>query len=1293
MESDYLNYGAIIGMVVSCLPSLKRKHGLYIVLFMQPALATKSEVNINEQTMNARENIYHALHEEEISREETLFQARAGAGAKLAQVLGQDASADRISAVGGSMASGLFSSAVQQSLSSFGTARVKLNLSSAHLDGSEFDFLLPLYDSRSHLFFSQTGIRRIDDRTMANFGIGYRFWPSDSAMFGANMFYDYDVSRQHKRLGTGLEYARDFFRVSANGYYRLTGWKTSRDITDYHERVANGFDIRTEAWLPRLPQLGGKITWARYYGDRVGIFGPDDLQKDPQVLTFGLNYTPVPLAGISLQKTVNTRGGGDEFSVGLNFSWQFGLPLKAQLDPDRVRFNRTLVGSRYDLVDRNNVIVLEYKKDRLFSVAPHHKVSGVESSQLSLNLDISSRYAVTGIGWQGEDFFAAGGDITYVNGAYVIALPEWQTNGSNHYLLEGRAIDEKGNISAPFRVEVDVLPMDVNISLAGDLKGEEGQTLAIGLNVRSTGTIGKVDWKAPQFLAAGGKFIQTRAAKADSLSLNYSAVLPPYKAGGENSYPIEVTVSDSEGNVSNTASARIVVEPRSIVLAVPPEVAGNEGERIALPLTIDAKTAVTRLDWEAPEFIAHGGKVSVEKEKVWLELPAWSDSGSNQYAITLTAGDDQNHRSAPVTATVSVASAAVNLVLDENLTGNSGEELVVTPQASAQSGIDRIEWQGEAFFSAGGKITQDGTNAWRFTLPLWKKEGTNRYSVRAVAWDTSGRSSTPVTLTLEVQPVSIAVSAPGTLTGTEQETVDATISVVSEGTTVSDVQFSAKDFLAAGGKITGTLPDYHFVMPAWQATGSNHYSVTVTGKDSHGNISEPTQIAIAVSQAPFVITADTAVTGFEGSTTEVTPQAQSLYGVANYEIDASAFKSAGGTITEKEGTFKLTLPGFVVGGENRYPVTIRAVDKRGRLSSPLELNVVVTTRLLDVSGQCSVVGGGEGYANQIDKESVNYQEATDYTTLKALVDAGTPYIYIPGDVEIELPVTKNALFVKSGTTIFSDRGSDGSEGARLSIPYLSEQNNQFPIIVMDSNTRMSGIRYEGPYKGTLTKNTTIGIQTVEGAHNIEVDNMELWGWPWAAVSVKTSSNVRVHHSYIHDNIKSELGYGVVVQNGNATAEVACNVFNSNRHSIAGSGKSGEGYAAHHNLVLNGGGRGAYHQFDMHKYQSAGAGAFMEVTQNWFDYGRYGTSNRSSIGVRGQPSRGPITVTDNWFSQPWKNGTQYAVAGEYGTWVPTVESILATNKFSVKFNYLEKGNNQCVIDWLSYSQSINCSAVN
>ncbi|CAK6495301.1 hypothetical protein PANNVG_02563 [Pantoea sp. Nvir] len=1279
--------------MVACYPRRPEcKRGFYFALFIQPGLAVASVSDARHDALTVRENVYRAFQTQQQRSEEAALQTRAGAGAKLAQALGQDASADRLGAVGGTLASGLFSSAVQQGLAPFGTARARLNLSSAHFDGSEFDFLLPVSDTRSHLFFSQTGIRRIDGRTMTNIGFGYRYWPSEQTMLGSNLFYDYDISRKHKRLGTGLEYGRDFFRLSANGYFRLSDWKRSRDFSDYHERVANGFDVRTEAWLPSLPQLGGKLSWARYYGDRVGVFGPDDLQKNPELFTLGVSYTPVPLVGISMQKTLNARGGRDEFSVGLNLSWQFGTPLKTQLDPDRVRFNRTLAGSRYDLVDRNNVIVLEYKKDRLFSITASQSVSGIESSKLMLNLNITSRYTVTGIGWQGDDFFAAGGSVYYANGGYQLSLPEWRPAGANRYQLVGRALDEKGNQSDPFRVEVEVLPLNVKISLAGDLKGEEGQRLATGLNARSLGgAVSKVEWKAPAFLAAGGKFIQTQRATEESLSLNYYVVLPPYRADGENSYPVEVTVTDSEGNVSNTASAKIVVEPRSIVLTLPQTLSGTEGTRVALPLKIAAKTAITRLEWEAPEFIASGGKVEVEKERVWLTLPAWSDGTANQYTLSLTAADDQNRRSLPVTTRISVASASISLVLDDKLSGKSGDQLVVAPQVSAQGGIDRIEWQGEAFFNAGGSISQDGANGYRFTLPLWKKAGDNRYTLTAVAWDKQGRSSRPVSVTLEVQPVNITVTAPGTLTGTEQQRVDAAVSVVTEGTAAGEVQFSAEEFIAAGGKIAGTMPNFHFTLPEWRAGASNHYAIVVTAKDALGNSSEPVTMDVSVSQAPFTLTADTALTGTERATLVVSPDVQSLYGVARYETDASAFQAAGGAIEEKEGVFHLTLPGFEVGGENRYPVTLRAVDKKGNLSAPLALNVVVTTRLLDASGQCSVVGGGSGYAARVDKESVNYKEARDYASLKKLVDAGTDYIYIPGDVEIELPVKQNALFIKTGTTIFSDRGLNGSDGARLSIPYLGEQKNAFPIIAMDSRSRISGIRYEGPYKGTDTDSSTIGIQTVPGSHDIEVDNMELWGWPWAAVSVKTATNVRVHHSYIHNNIKSELGYGVVTQNGNATAEIACNVFNSNRHSIAGNGRSGEGYAAHHNLVLNGGKEGAYHQFDMHRYGDI-AGEFMEVTHNWFDYGEQGTSNRSSIGVRGQPERGPIIVTDNWFTHPWKNDSQYAVAGQYGSWVPTVESILATNSFSVKFDYLNKGNNQCVIDWLNNSQGVNCSGV-
>lgn len=96
-------------------------------------------------------------------------------------------------------------------------------------------------------------------------------------MLGANTFLDYDLSRDHARLGLGGEYWRDFLKLGVNTYHRLTNWKNSLDLEDYEERPANGWDVRTQYWLPALPQLGGKLTYEQYYGDEVALFGKDML--------------------------------------------------------------------------------------------------------------------------------------------------------------------------------------------------------------------------------------------------------------------------------------------------------------------------------------------------------------------------------------------------------------------------------------------------------------------------------------------------------------------------------------------------------------------------------------------------------------------------------------------------------------------------------------------------------------------------------------------------------------------------------------------------------------------------------------------------------------------------------------------------------------------------------------------------------------------------------------------------------------------------------------------------------
>lgn len=341
------------------------------------------------------------------------------------------------------------------------------------------------------------------------------------------------------------------------------------------------------------------------------------------------------------------------------------------------------------------------------------------------------------------------------------------------------------------------------------------------------------------------------------------------------------------------------------------------------------------------------------------------------------------------------------------------------------------------------------------------------------------------------------------------------------------------------------------------------------------------------------------------------------------------------------------------------------------------------------SNACSVVGGGVGYSEIVNKLAIQYVTANDYGELKKYVDEGQRYIYVPGDVVIKIPNQNNALSIKKNQTIFSDRGINNSAGGTLKIDYINNDENKYPVITVDSAARITGLRIEGPYQKSDTNNKTIGLQFVPNSSGIVIDNNEIFGWPWAAVSIKQSTDNIVAGNYIHHNIKSELGYGVVVQNGYATAEIRCNVFDSNRHAIAGSGSAGEGYYAHHNLVLNGGGKDAYHQFDMHANGKI-AGKFVDIRDNWFDYGRYGTNNRSSIVIRGIPTDGSILVLNNFFSQDYYVGSQTAVAGVDGS-IPSKEEILTTNSFNIPMLY-ERSNNLCFLAFANSLQNINCDVL-
>ncbi|EFH7448722.1 hypothetical protein GKB25_17035, partial [Escherichia coli] len=279
---------------------------------------------------------------------------------------------------------------IQEWLGKYGTARVKLNVDKDFsLKDSSLEMLYPIYDTPTNMLFTQGAIHRTDDRTQSNIGFGWRHFSGNDWMAGVNTFIDHDLSRSHTRIGVGAEYWRDYLKLSANGYIRASGWKKSPDIEDYQERPANGWDIRAEGYLPAWPQLGASLMYEQYYGDEVGLFGKDKRQKDPHAISAEVTYTPVPLLTLSAGHKQGKSGENDT-RFGLEVNYRIGEPLAKQLDTDSIRERRVLAGSRYDLVERNNNIVLEYRKSEVIRIALPERIEGSLTGTASEGATVSS---------------------------------------------------------------------------------------------------------------------------------------------------------------------------------------------------------------------------------------------------------------------------------------------------------------------------------------------------------------------------------------------------------------------------------------------------------------------------------------------------------------------------------------------------------------------------------------------------------------------------------------------------------------------------------------------------------------------------------------------------------------------------------------------------------------------------------------------------------------------------------------------------------------------------------------
>lgn len=145
------------------------------------------------------------------------------------------------------------------------------------------------------------------------------------------------------------------------------------------------------------------------------------------------------------------KQGENDTRFAVDFTWQPGSAMQKQLDPNEVAARRSLAGSRYDLVDRNNNIVLEYRKKELVRLPLTDPVTGKSGEVKSLVSSLQTKYALKGYNVEATALEAAGGKVVTTGKDILVTLPAYRFTSTpetdNTWPIEVTAEDVKGNLS------------------------------------------------------------------------------------------------------------------------------------------------------------------------------------------------------------------------------------------------------------------------------------------------------------------------------------------------------------------------------------------------------------------------------------------------------------------------------------------------------------------------------------------------------------------------------------------------------------------------------------------------------------------------------------------------------------------------------------------------------------------------------------------------------------------------------------------------------------------------------
>ncbi|WP_289994007.1 inverse autotransporter beta domain-containing protein [Photorhabdus laumondii] len=710
----------------------------------------------------------------------------------------------------------------QKWLSQFGTAKINLNVDHrGRLDESSVDLLVPFYDDKDHwLVYSQYGYRHKDSRDTVNLGIGTRLF-INNWMYGANTFYDNDLTGNNSRFSLGGELWTNYLKMSANAYFRLSDWHNSRDLVNYYERPANGYDLIADMYLPSMPSLGAKIKYEQYFGDNVALFGKNKRQKDPYAATIGVNYTPIPLITAGIDYKLGKEGKSDGI-FSFNVNYRFGVPLSEQLSPENVSSLRSLAGSRYDLVERNNNIILNYlKKQQHFRLlVPVIEISsyGGEVKPIQIQSDTPFK----NVTWDIPELFQKNGGMINIESThgYTIQLPEYQPDGKNDYTITGTSKDDQ------LRVQIQAHVLQRNISLSVNTT----DPLIADGNAKYvyTATLLGADKKTP---IENAKLIWDTDKKDPGLKLK-----PDSEA------------TDKNGQQTATLTSTTPLSDIQVSVRI-------NGERV----TTDKKVSFTE---SSSSYRVTGVTVGVDKDKKRY------NNGADSYTFTATVVDGHGKPVAdkPIDIDWQTDSKVDGLKLTKQNNSVSNAQGQVTATLTSTAAVENVQVSAktasqQTAVNANGKVsfTEFSTSYYvaSVTVEVDKDKahynnGSDSYTFTATVKDGHGNLvvGKPIDIDWQTNPKAdgLKLTKQNNSVSNAQGQVTATLSSTAA---VENVQVSAKTASQqtaenANGKVSFTEYSASYYVAsvtvdvdkdkAHYNNGSDSYTFTATVKDGHGNL-------------------------------------------------------------------------------------------------------------------------------------------------------------------------------------------------------------------------------------------------------------------------------------------------------------------------------------------------------------------------------------------------------------------------------------------------------------------------